>query len=122
MQNAELDESQAGIKIAWKNINNLRYADDVTLMTEIKEPKNLLIRVKEETEIAVLNFNIQKTNITASDPISSVQFSHSVMSYSATPWTAACRASQSITNSWSLLKLMSIELVMPSSSLLVSLL
>ena len=82
MQNAELDESQAGIKIAWKNINNLRYADDATLMTEIKELKNLLIRVKEETEIAVLNFNIQKTKIMASDPISSVQFSHSVMSYS----------------------------------------
>ena len=82
MQNAELDESQAGIKIAWKNINNLRYADDATLMTEIKELKNLLIRVKEKTEIAVLNFNIQKTKIMASDPISSVQFSHSVMSYS----------------------------------------
>ena len=61
MLNARLDESQAGIKIVERNINNLRYADDTTLMAEIKEElKNLLMRVKEESEKTGLNFNIQK--------------------------------------------------------------
>jgi len=67
MQNTRLDESQAGIKIAQRNINNLRYADDTTLMAESKEElKSLLMRVKEESEKAGLKLNIQKTKIMAS--------------------------------------------------------
>ena len=70
MQNAGLDVSQAGIKIARKNINNLRYADDTTLMGESKEElKSLLMKVKEESENAGLKLNIQKTKIMASGPI-----------------------------------------------------
>ena len=74
MQNARLDEAQAGIKIAGRNINNLRYADDTTLMAKSKgELKSLLMKVKEETEKAGLKFNIQKTKILASGPITSWQ-------------------------------------------------
>ena len=70
MQNARLDESQAGIKIAGRTINNLGYADDTTLMAEIKEEiKSLLMRVKEESEEAGLKLSIQKTKIMASSPI-----------------------------------------------------
>ena len=83
MRNAGLHEAQAGIKIARRNINNLRYADDTTLMAESEEElKNLLTNVKEESEKASLKLNIQKTKIIASGPISSVQFSHSVVSNS----------------------------------------
>ena len=72
MQNARLDELQAEIKIAGRNTNNLRYADDTTLMAESEEKlKNLLIRVKEESEKAGLKFNIQKTKIMASSSITS---------------------------------------------------
>ena len=72
MQNAGVDEAQAGIKIARRNINNLRYADDTTLIAESKEElKSLLIKVKEESEKIGLNFNIQKTKIMASSPITS---------------------------------------------------
>ena len=72
MQNAGLDETQAGIKIAGRNINNLRYADDTTLMAENKEElKSLLMKVKEESEKAGLKLNIQKTKIMASCPITS---------------------------------------------------
>ena len=78
MRNAGLDEAQAGIKISQRNINNLRYADDTTLMAESEEElKSLLMKVKGQSEKAGLNFNIQKTKIMASSPISSVQFSHS---------------------------------------------
>ena len=74
MRNAELNEAQAGIKIARRNINNLRYADDTTLMAEReKELKSLLRKVKEESEIIGLKFNIQKTKIMASGPITSWQ-------------------------------------------------
>ena len=74
MRNAGLDEAQAGIKIAEKNINNLRYADDTTLMAESKkELKSLLMRVKEEREKVGLNLNIQKAKIIASNPITSWQ-------------------------------------------------
>ena len=70
MRNARLDEAQAGIKVAGKNINNLRYADDTTLMGESKEElKSLLMKVKEESENAGLKLNIQKTKIMASGPI-----------------------------------------------------
>ena len=72
MWNAGLDEAQAGIKIAGRNINNLRYADDTTLMAETEEePKSLLMKVKEESEKAGLKLNIQKTKLMASGPISS---------------------------------------------------
>ena len=73
MLNARLDEAQAGIKIAMRNINNLRYADDTTLMAESKELKSLLMKLKEEDEKVGLKLNIQKTKIMASDPIISWQ-------------------------------------------------
>ena len=73
VQNAGLNESQAGIKIAEWNINNFRYADDTTLMAESKEEVKSLLRVKEESEKADLKFNIQKPKIMASDPITSWQ-------------------------------------------------
>ena len=71
MRNAELEEAQAGIKIAGRNINNLRYADDTTLMAESEELKSLLVKVKEESEKVGLKLNIQKTKIMASSPITS---------------------------------------------------
>ena len=71
MQNAGLDEAQAGIKTAGRNINNLRYADDATLLVESKELKNLLMKVKEESEKVGLKLNIQKMKITASSSITS---------------------------------------------------
>ena len=71
MYNARLNEAQAGIKIAGRNINNLRYANDTTLMAESEELKNLLMKVKEESEKAGLKLNIQKTKIMASGPITS---------------------------------------------------
>ena len=73
MRNAGLEEAQLGIKIAGRNINNLRYADDTTLMVESKEPKSLLMKVKEESEKVGLKHNIQKTKIMASGPITSWQ-------------------------------------------------
>ena len=74
MRHAGLDEAQAGIKIAGRNINNLRYADDTTLMAESKkELKSLLMKVKEESEKVGLKLNIQKTKIMASGPITSCQ-------------------------------------------------
>ena len=71
MWNASLDEAQAGIKIAGRNINNLRYADDTTLMAEIEELKSLLMKVKEESEKVVSKLNIQNMKIMASGPITS---------------------------------------------------
>ena len=74
MRNARLDESQAGIKIARRNINNLRYADNTILVAETEEElKNLLMRIKEENEKISLKFNIQKTKIMASGPLTSWQ-------------------------------------------------
>ena len=74
MRNPGLDEAQAGIKIAGRNINNFRYTDDTTLMAESEEElKSLLMKVKEESEKVGLKLNIQKTNIMASSPISSRQ-------------------------------------------------
>ena len=74
MRNARLDEAQAGIKIAGRNINNLRYADDTTLMAESEEElKSLLMKVKEESKKVALKLNIQKTRIVASSPITSWQ-------------------------------------------------
>ena len=80
MWNAGLDEAQAEFKTAWRNINNLRYADDTTLMAESEEElKNLLIKVKEESEKVGLKFNIQNTKIMASDPIISWQIDGDTM-------------------------------------------
>ena len=80
MQNARLDEAQSGIKIAERNINNLRYADDTTLMAESKEElKSLLMKVKEENEKVNLKLNIQKTKIMACSPIVSWQIDGETM-------------------------------------------
>ena len=80
MRNARLDEAQAGIKIAGRNINNLRYADDSTIMEESKEePKSLLMKVKEESEKVGLKLNIQKTKIMACSPITSWQIDVEIM-------------------------------------------
>ena len=73
MRNTGLEEAQAGIKISRRNINNLRYADDITLMAESEELKSLLMKVKEESEKVGLKLNIQKTKIMASGPITSWQ-------------------------------------------------
>ena len=80
MRNAGLDEAHARIKIAGRNINNLRYADDTTLMAESEELKNLLMKVKEETEKVGLRLNIQKTKIMASGPITSWQIDRETVS------------------------------------------
>ena len=80
MRNARLDEGQAGIKIAGRNINNLRYTDDTTLMAESEEElKSLLMKVKEETEKVVLKLNVQKMKIMASGPITSCQIDGETM-------------------------------------------
>ena len=80
MQNAGQDETQAGIKIAGRNINNLRYANDSTLMAESKEKlRSLLMKMKEESEKAGLKLNIQKTKIMASSPITSWQIDRETM-------------------------------------------
>ena len=73
MRNVGLDEAQAGMKIAGRNISNLRHADDTTLMAESKELKSLLMKVKEESEKVGLKLNIQKTKISESEPITSWQ-------------------------------------------------
>ena len=73
MRNAGLEEAQAGIKVAGRNINNLRYADDTTLMAESEEIKSFLMKVKEESEKVGLKLNIQKTKIMASGPMTSWQ-------------------------------------------------
>ena len=79
MQNAGLDEAQTGIKITKRNINNLRYADDTTIMAESKELKSLLMKVKEESEKVGLKFNIQKMKIMAFGPITSWQIDGETM-------------------------------------------
>ena len=80
MGNARLDEAQAGIKIAWKNINNLRHTDDTSLMAESEEElKRLLMKVKEESEKVGLKLNIQKTKNTASGPMTSWQINGETM-------------------------------------------
>ena len=79
MRNARLDEAQAGIKIARRNINNLRYADDTTIMAEIEELKSLLMKEKEECEKVGFKLNIQKMKIMASSPITSWQIDGGTM-------------------------------------------
>ena len=117
MRNAGLDEAQVGIKIAGRNINSLRYADDTAFMSESEEElKSLLMKVKEESEEAGLKISNQK--LRSWHPISLVQLLSRVQLF-ATPWTAAHQASLCITNSRSSLKLTSIESVMPSSHLIL---
>ena len=79
MWNAGLDEAQAGIKIAWRNINNLKYRDDITFMADIEDLKSLLMIVKEESEKVGLKLNIQKTKILTSGPITSWQLDGETM-------------------------------------------
>ena len=79
MQNTRLDEAQAGIKIARRNINNLRYTDDITFMAESEELKSLLMKVKEESEKVGLKLNIQKIKITTSSPTTSWQIDGETM-------------------------------------------
>ena len=79
MRNAGLEEAQAGIKVFWRNINNLRYADDNTLMAESEELKSILMKVKKESEKVGLKLNIQKTKIMASGPITPWQINGETM-------------------------------------------
>ena len=86
MRNVRLDEAQVGIKIARKNINNLRYADDTTFMAESEELKSLLMKVKKEGEKAGIKLNIQKTKIMASGPITLWQIDGEIMETEALFW------------------------------------
>ena len=122
MRNIRLDEAQVGMKTTGRNINNFRYADDTTFMGESEEElKSPLMKVKQESEKVGLNLNIWQKN--KDHGIQSYLFS-SVQSLShvqlfATPWTAACQASLSMASSQSLLKLTSIESLMPSNNLIL---
>ena len=95
--NAGLEEAQVGIKIAGRNINNLRYADDTTLMVESKELKSLLMKVKEESEKVGLKLNIQKTKIMASGPITSWQIDGKQWKQSQTLFFGAPKSLQMVT-------------------------
>ena len=97
MQNAKLDEAQAGIKIAGRNINNLRYADDTTLMAESKELKSLLMKVKEESEKVGLKLNIQKAKIMSLRPITSWQIDGKLWKQSGTLFLGAPEPLQMVT-------------------------
>ena len=98
MQNARLDEAQAGIKIAGRNINNLRYADDTTLMAESEEElKSLLMKVKEESEIVGLKLNIQKTKLMASGAITSWQIDGEIVETVSTLFWGAPKSLQMVT-------------------------
>ena len=98
MQNAGLDEAQAGIKIAGRNINNLRYADDTATMAESEEElKSLLIKMKEESEKAGLKLNIQKTKIMASGPITSWQIDGETMETVTDVFSWAPKSQQMVT-------------------------
>jgi len=98
MRNAGLDEAQARIKIAGRNITNLRYADDTTLMAESEEElKSLLMKVKEESEKVGLKLNIQKTKITASDPITSWQIDGETVKQCQTLFWEAPKSLQMVT-------------------------
>ena len=98
MRNTGLDEAQAGIKIARRNINNLRYADDTTIMAEIEEePKSLLMEVKEESEKVGLEFNVQKTKIMASSPITSWQIDGETVETVAALFLGALKSLQLVT-------------------------
>ena len=98
MRNAGLEETQAGIKIAGRNVSNLRYADDTTLMAESEEElKSLLMKVEEESEKVGLNFNIQKTKIMASGPITSWQIDGETWKQCQTLFLGAPKSLQMVT-------------------------
>ena len=108
MQNARLDEAQAGVKISRRNINNLRYADDTTLMAEIEEElKSLLMKVKEESEKVALKLSIQKTKIMASGPITSWQIDGETMGHTLFSW--ALKSLQMVTEAMKLKDVYSLE-------------
>ena len=110
MRNAGLDEAQAGIKIARRNINNLRYADDTTLMAESEEElKSLLIKVREESEKVGLKLNIQKTKIMASGSISSWQIDGETMETGQTLFWGAPKSLQMVTAAMELKDAYSLE-------------
>ena len=110
MWNAGLDETQAGIKIAGRNINNLRYAGDTSLMAESKEElKSLLMKVKEENEKAGLKLNIQKTKIMASSPITSWQIDGQIMDQWQTLFSWAQKSLQMVTATMKLKDACSLE-------------
>ena len=109
MRNAGLDEAQAGIKTAGRNINNLRYADDTTLMAESEEQlKSLLMKVKEESEKVGLKVNIQKTKIMASGPITSWQIDGETME-TVTSFLGAPKSLQMVTAAMKLKDICSLE-------------
>ena len=109
MWNAGLEEVQAGIKIAGRNINNLRYADNTTLMAESEELKSLLLKVKEESEKVVLKLNIQKTKIMASGPISSWQIGGKQWKQCQTLFWGAPKSLQMVTTTMKLKAACSLE-------------
>ena len=109
MQDAGLDEAQAGIKNARWNINNLRYADDTTLMEENEEVKSLLMKVKEESEKAGLKLNIQKTKIMASHPITSWQIDGETMEKWQILFSWAPKSLQSVTAAMKLKDIFSLK-------------
>ena len=110
MRNTWLEEAQAGIKIAGRNINNLRYADDTTLMAEIEEElKSLLMKVKEESEKAGLNLNIQKTKIMASGPITSWEINGETVETVSTLFWGAPKSLQMVTAAMKLKDTYSLE-------------
>ena len=108
MRNTGLDEAQAGIKIARRNINNLRYADFATLMAESEELKSLLMKVKEESEKVGLKLNIQKTKIVASGPITSWQTDGEIME-TVTDFFWAPKSLQMVTAAMKLIDVCSLE-------------
>ena len=109
MRNPGLEEAQLGIKIAGRNINNLRYADDTTLMAESKELKSLFMKVKEESEKVVLKLNIQKTKIMASGPISSWQIGGKQWKQCQTLFWGAPKSLQMVTTTMKLKAACSLE-------------
>ena len=110
MRNAGLDEAQAGIKIAGRNINNLRYADNTTLMAESEELKSLLMKVKEKSENVGLKLNIQKTKIMASGPITSWQiYGETMETVTDFIWRGAPNSLQMVPTAMKLKKTYSLE-------------
>ena len=109
MQNTGLDEAQAGIKIAGRNINNLRYADDTTPMAESEKLKSLLMKVKEESEKVGLKLNIQKTKIMASDPITSWEIDRKQWKQCQTLFFGAPKSLQMVTAAMKLKDAYSVE-------------
>ena len=110
MRNPGLEEAQAGIKIAWRNINNLKYADDTTLMAESEEElKSLLMKVKEESEKVGLKLNTQKTKIMASSPITSWQIDGETVQHWLTLFLGAPKSLQMATEARKLKDAYSLE-------------